>query len=261
MSGNLEEYTGRLLRVDLTTGLQSDVVPDMPTLRRYIGGTGLGMKYLYEEVPPATAWDSPDNRLLFVTGPMGGTRIGGSGSFSVVTKGPLTNGATSTQTNGFFGAFVKFSGFDGIIVQGVAKTATYLYIHDGKAELRDAAHLTGKDTWQTEELIRKEIGKSQHEISAFSIGPAGKRCVKFASIVGDRGHVAAHNGAGGVMGSKRPKAIALSRGKSPITVAETAPADPAGPRPRPRSPGPLARIGQPLGRRGLDWHAQRPDDK
>lgn len=213
-------YAGKLLRIDLGTGRLSDEVPDENTLRSYVGGTGISIKYLYEELPPNTSWDAPGNRLIFASGPVGGTRIGGSGSFSVVTKGALTNGATSTQANGFFGAFLKFSGLDGCIVEGMAPNWTYLYIHDGTAELKDGKSLLGKDTWQTEELIKKELKASEHELSVFSIGAAGENMVKFACIVGDRGHVAAHNGAGAVMGSKRLKAIAVRRGKNPVAVAD-----------------------------------------
>lgn len=119
-------YTGKLLRIDLTTQKATEVVLEEPTLRQYLGGTGIGIKYLYEEVPPNIQWDNPENRLILASGPVAGTRIGGSGCFSVITKGPLTNGATSTQANGFFGAFLKFSGFDGIIIQGAAKQLVYL---------------------------------------------------------------------------------------------------------------------------------------
>ncbi len=213
-------YMGKLLRVDLTTKKATEVVPDEPTLRQYLGGTGIGIKYLYEEVPPNIQWNEPDNRLILASGPVGGTLIGGSGSFSVITKGPLTNGATSTQANGFFGAFLKFSGFDGIIVQGTAKRLVYLHIHDGTVEFKDAIHLAGKNTWETEELIKKELGKAEREASVFSIGPAGEHLVKFSCLVGDRGHVAAHNGPGAVMGSKRLKAIVVSRGKNLVEVAD-----------------------------------------
>jgi aldehyde:ferredoxin oxidoreductase len=213
-------YAGRFLRMDLTTGRATDEVPDEMTRRRFLGGTGIGIKYLYEEVPPDTAWDSASNRLIFATGPVGGTPIGGSGSFSVVTKGPLTHGATSTQANGFWGAFLKFAGYDGIILEGAADKLSYLHIEDGTAVLKDATHLSGKDTWETEEQIKKESGRSEHEMSVFSIGPAGENLVRFACIVGDRGHVAAHNGAGAVMGSKRLKAIAVVRKKNSIPIAD-----------------------------------------
>jgi aldehyde:ferredoxin oxidoreductase len=211
---------GKILRIDLTTEEINVEMLEECIPRKYIGGTGLGIKYLYDEVSPEIQWCDPKNRIIFASGPVGGTRMGGSGSFSVVTKGVLTNGATSVQANGFFGAFLKFSGFDGIIVQGVAKKLVYLYVYEGTAELRDAIHLSGKDTWETEDLIKKELGGSKSELSVFSIGPAGENLVKFACIVGDRGHVAAHNGVGAVMGFKKLKAIAVRRGKKLIEVAD-----------------------------------------
>lgn len=221
MAGSsLNGYTGRLLRVDLSRRQISEESLSPETLRIYIGGAGLGAKFLYDEVAPGTAWHDPENRLILAAGPLNGTRVAGSGTFCVVTKGPLTNGAASSQANGYFGAFLKFSGFDAIVLQGVADRWFYLYIHDGIAELRDAAPLLGKDTWETEDLIKAELKKRERELSVFSIGPAGENLVKFAAIVGDRGHVAGHNGVGAVMGSKRLKAVAVERGKFPIPVKD-----------------------------------------
>jgi len=211
-------YAGKILRVDLARGSIVQEKLDEATLRKYVGGTALGAKILYEEVPPQIEWSDPNNILFLAPGPLGGTRVAGSGTFSVVTQGAMTNGATSTQANGFFGAYLRFSGFDGIIVQGAAKELTYLYVHDDLAELRDARHLAGKDTWETEDLIKRELGKGERDMSVFSIGPAGENLVRFAAIVGDRGHVAAHNGVGAVMGSKRLKAIAVARGKPAIAI-------------------------------------------
>jgi aldehyde:ferredoxin oxidoreductase len=212
-------HMGKMLRIDLSTENITDEIPDASTLRQYVGGTGIGIRYLYDEVPPGIQWNDPANRLIFTTGPISGTSIGGSGAFSIITKGPLTNGATSSQAMDFFGAFLKTSGLDGIIVQGAAKKLVYLHVHDGTAEIRDATHLAGKDTWQTEDLIKNELGKAGHESSVFSIGPAGENLVKFACVVGDRGHAAAHNGPGAVMGAKGLKAIAVSRGKNTVRVA------------------------------------------
>lgn len=222
MLSRVSGYAGKVLRVNLSDESISEERLDEATLRMYLGGTGLGAKYLYDEVRPKVAWSDRDNRMIFASGPLGGTRMGGTGGFSIVTKGPLTNGATSTQANGFFGAFLKFSGFDAIVLQGTARKWVYLYIHDGTAELRGASHLRGKDTWETESLIKKELGKREREMSVCSIGPAGENLVKFACIVGDKGHVAAHNGVGAVMASKRLKAIAAARGKGSITVADSA---------------------------------------
>ncbi|MBI2857737.1 MAG: hypothetical protein HYX90_01555 [Chloroflexi bacterium] len=211
---------GKMLRVNLGKEKISDEVPGEVILRQYLGGTGVGINYLYQEVPSGVQWHEPENRVVLASGPLGGTRIGGSCTISVVTKGCLTNGAASVQANGFFGAFLKSSGFDGVIVQGTANKLVYLYIHDDTAELRDATHLAGKDTWETEELIKRELAKSEAQCSVFSIGPAGENLVKFAAIVGDKGHVAAHNGVGAVMGSKKLKAIAVDRGKRTVAVAD-----------------------------------------
>jgi aldehyde:ferredoxin oxidoreductase len=214
-------YTGIILSVDLTKGQIVRESLDATALRNYVGGTGLGIKFLYDGVIPGVRWSDPENRLIVATGPLNGTSVGGSGGFSVVTKGCLTNGATSVQAMGFLGAYLKFCGFDGIVLQGAAPRLTYLYINDGHAELRDATHLAGKDTWETESLIKKELDRSEREVSVFSIGPAGENLVKFACLVGDRGHVAAHNGVGAVMGSKRLKAIAVARGKGRTNISDS----------------------------------------
>ncbi|MBI4301204.1 MAG: hypothetical protein HY664_01175 [Chloroflexi bacterium] len=221
MAANMPNtYAGKILRVDLTTEQISKEPLREADLRKFIGGSGLGIKYLYDEVPPGTQWSDPENRLILATGPLGGTQVGGSGTFSVVTKGPLTDGAASSQANGFLGAFLKFSGFDGIVVHGAANRLVYLYVHDGTAEIRNASHLAGKNTWDTEALIKEELGKRKREMSVFGIGPAGENLVRFACIVGDEGHVAAHNGVGAVMGSKKLKAIAVARGKDNVLVKD-----------------------------------------
>ena len=207
-------YAGKLLRVDLTHEEIKEEELDRETARKYIGGTGFGAKHLYEEVPAGVEWSDKRNRMIIATGPLGGTRIPGSGTISVVTKGPLTNGAGASQANGFFGAFLKFAGYDGIILQGRAKRWVYLYIRNGGAELRDASHLVGKDTYETSDLIKDELGHDERGMSVASIGPAGEALVKFACIFFDKGHVASHNGNGVVMGAKKLKAIAVARGKT-----------------------------------------------
>ncbi|MDP2728225.1 MAG: aldehyde ferredoxin oxidoreductase N-terminal domain-containing protein, partial [Dehalococcoidia bacterium] len=214
-------YAGRLLRIDLTKGQITEELLDEATARKYLGGTGIGAKYLYEEVPPGVNWSDESNRFMIVTGPLGGTPVRGSGSISVVTCGAMTNGATSTQANGFLGAFLKLSGADGLIIQGKASRLSYLFVHDGTAEIRDASRLKGLDTWQTEDAIKKELGFTEQQMSVFSIGPAGENLVRFAALVGDRGHVAAHNGVGAVLGAKNLKAIAVPRGKATVPVHDT----------------------------------------
>ncbi len=206
-------YAGKLLRVDLNSGKTSDQELDEATARKWLGGAGMGMKYLYDEVPAGVTWDDVANRLILANGPLSGTSLGGSGTVSIVAKGPLTNGATSTQANGVLGAYLKFSGFDGVILQGKSPKWVYLYIHDGKAEIRAATNLVGKDTWTAEDLIRKELGVTEKGVSIASIGPAGENLVKFAFILIDKGHAASKNGVGAVMGSKKVKAIVVARGK------------------------------------------------
>jgi aldehyde:ferredoxin oxidoreductase len=212
-------YMGKILRVDLSSEKISEETPDAETLRKYVGGTGMGAKYLYEEVPPGVEWSDAGNRIMFFSGPLNGTRVNGTGTFSIVTRGPMTNLAAATQANGYFGAFLKFAGLDGIIVQGKAEGLRYLYVHDGTAELRDAAHLRGKDTRETQDIIKKEINKQS---SVCSIGPAGENLVRFAGIISDRDHSASHNGVGAVMGSKNLKAIAVERGNRKVPVADPA---------------------------------------
>lgn len=203
-------YAGKILRVDLTNERLSEESLEELDMRKYLGGTCLGAKYLNEEIGPGVEWSDAENRLMWMTGPLNGTRVGGSGIVSILTKGPMTNLAASSQANGFFGAYLKFSGFDGIIIEGKALKWTYLYIHDGTAELRQATHLMGKNTSATENAIKEQLGVT---CSVHSIGPAGENLVRFACIVGDGGHVASKNGVGAVMGAKKLKAIALARGK------------------------------------------------
>ena len=123
-------YAGKFLRADLTSERLSDIRFDEETLRKFVGGTGIGTKILYDEVEPKSYWSEPENRIIISSGPLGGTVVPGSSSISLVTKGALTNGATSTQANGRFGAYLKFSGYDGIIIQGASKK--WLYINIGK---------------------------------------------------------------------------------------------------------------------------------
>jgi aldehyde:ferredoxin oxidoreductase len=212
-------YLKKILRVDLSAAKVDTEEPAESRLEKFVGGTGLGAKYLIEEVAPGVEWNHPDNRLIFFSGPLGATRISGTGTFSVLTKGPMTNRAGASQANGLFGAYLKLAGFDGFLIQGAAPEWVFLFIHDGQGELRDARHLKGKGTFETEEILRKELNLG-HRGSVQSIGPAGENLVRFAMISGDGGHVAAHNGMGAVMGSKKLKAVVVARGGAEIAVRD-----------------------------------------
>src|SRR3989304_5903437 len=121
-------FTGKVLRVDLSSERITEETQEEATLKKYLGGTGLGSRYLYKEVPPGVGWDDPENRLILASGPLGGTRMAGAGAYSVVTKGPLTNGGSATQAMGYFGAYLKLCGYDAVIFQGQARRWGYLSI-------------------------------------------------------------------------------------------------------------------------------------
>jgi aldehyde:ferredoxin oxidoreductase len=213
-------YVGKILRVDLSNGKTSVEELSRSFIEKWVGGAGFGARYLHEEVPAGVKWSDPENRLIWTSGPLAGSGVYGAGTFNVASKGPITNLAGCSQANGYFGAYLKFSGFDGIIFQGKAPSLVYLWIMDGKAEIRDARPLTGKDVWETEDVLRKELGVKEKDVSIYGIGPAGENGVLYSAIVGDRGHLAAHNGLGTVMGSKNLKAVVTYRGKRNFQIKD-----------------------------------------
>ena len=211
-------YVGKILRVDLTEGVFQTEGLDEATARKWVGGAGLGTKYLTEEIKPGTRWCDPENRLIFTSGPLCGTRLMGSGTINVASKGPMTGMAGISQANGFMGAYLKFSGFDGIIFQGAAPELTYVVIKEGAVKFFDAGFLAGKNMNDTEAILREKLGVKSRDVSIFGIGPAGENRIRFAGIFGDGGHAAAHNGLGAVMGSKNLKAIVVYRSENNVTI-------------------------------------------
>ncbi len=218
-------YAGQLLRVDLTRK-KCWAEPWSPEdMRDQLGGVGLGAMVLYRETATRggkgnVSWDHPDNRLILATGPLAGLPVWGTGALTVITIGAGTNGPTSTQANGFFGTNLKYCGYDAIVIQGQSKDWVYLYINDDVLELRDAKPLLGKDTWETQDALNRELGLSGHQLSVYSSGVAGEHCVRFAAIQGDYGHVASKNGVGAVMGKKRLKAVAIVKGTKGLRAAD-----------------------------------------
>ena len=218
MGETMNGFMGQLAAVNLSAGCIRKEALDEVTARKWVGGAGLGVKILLEEVPPRVEWDDPENRLVFTAGPLAGTMMFGAGTFNVAAKGPMTNLGVISQANGYFGAYLKMSGFDGLVLRGRSEEWVYLWIHDGTVELRPAKALLGLDAWETEDAVRAELGLGEHDVSVFAIGPAGENGVRYAAIVGDRGHVASKNGVGAVMGSKRVKAVAAARGSFEVPV-------------------------------------------
>jgi aldehyde:ferredoxin oxidoreductase len=215
-SETLYGYTGKLLRVNLTSGAITEEMLSRQMLRDYIGGTGLGVRLMYDEVPPDTDPLGPDARLMFLTGPVTASRLGTAGRFQVVFLSPLTGILCDSSSGGHWGARLKQSGFDGLIIEGKAEHPVYLSIQNGKAEIRSAGHLWGKDAFEAQELIKAETSDAEPCVAC--IGPAGERLVLYAAIMNDAARTAARGGTGAVMGSKNLKAIAVT-GNQPVSMA------------------------------------------
>ena len=212
-------YAGKILMVDLTAGTIKEESPSEETYRQCIGGTGLGARVLYERMKPGANPLGPENMLGFVTGPLTATSIPGSGRFTVVTKSPLTGGWADSNSGGFWGPTLKWAGYDAVFVSGASAKPVGLIIADGKAELRDASPLWGKDTVETEDLLQQQLGPAQWRISC--IGPAGEACSLMSGIVNEKGRIAARSGVGAVMGSKRLKAVVVKGDrKEGIAIAD-----------------------------------------
>ena len=200
-------WTRNILRVDLTKGTCKSEPLNMKWAQEYLGQRGLATKYFVEEVDPKVDPLAPANKLIMATGPLTGTPASTGGRYSVITKGALTGAIACSNSGGYFGAEMKFAGWDMIIFEGKSPKPVYLSIQDDKAELLDAAHLWGKTTWQTEEIIKKSHQDPQIRIS--SIGRAGENGVLYACVVNDLHRAAGRSGVGTVMGSKNLKAVAI----------------------------------------------------
>ena len=200
-------WTRKFLRINLTKGTVAVEDLNLQWANDYLGQRGLATKYFVEEVDPKTDPLSPDNKMIFTTGPLTGTMASTGGRYSVVTKGPLTGAIACSNSGGYFGAELKFAGWDMIVVEGKSPKPVYLSIEDNKVEIKDAAHLWGKTVWQTEEVIKKS--HQDPLIRVCSIGRSGENGVLYACIVNDLHRAAGRSGVGTVMGSKNLKAIAV----------------------------------------------------
>jgi len=209
-------YAGNILRVNLTNS-KIWTEPTEKYANRWIGGRAINTWILLNELSPKVKWPDSENLLTFGVGSLVGTLALGACRVSVDTKNAFNNGIGSANMGGFFGAELKFSGFDNVIINGKAKRPVYIWIYDGKVKIQDASYLWGKTTWETEKRIREELGDERIRVA--TIGPAGENLVSSACIVGDRACVAGGSGCGAVMGSKNLKAIAV-RGTKSIEIAQ-----------------------------------------
>jgi len=214
-------YMGKVLVVDLTLAKVKEEQLKERLYRDFIGGVGLGVRLLYERQPGKVDPLGEENILGFMPGLLGGTAVPGSSRLTVVSKSPLTGGWGDASVGGYIAPEIKQAGYDGILVQGISPRPVYLLLYQGKAELRDAFHLWGRDTIETQEILRKEIG--DRRLRVICIGPAGEAQSLISAIMseGREGRAAARSGLGAVMGSKRLKAIAV-RGQNVIPVADSA---------------------------------------
>ncbi len=209
-------WRGKILRVDLTTGGLKEENLDMKVAKDYIGGRGLGIYYMNKEVDPRCDPLSPDNMLVMATGPLTGTATPTGSRYMVMTKGPLTDTITCSNSGGQFPKELKRAGIDAILFSGRAAKPVYLWINRGRAELRSAEHLWGKQVPETTDVL---VSETDPRAKVACIGPAGEKLVLFASIMNDKDRAAGRSGVGAVMGSKNLKAVVV-RGEDPVPVAD-----------------------------------------
>ncbi|MBN1322096.1 MAG: aldehyde ferredoxin oxidoreductase family protein [Thermoleophilia bacterium] len=208
----------KILWVDLSSKEMREERLDEKMAREYLGGYGLGARILFDKQRPGVDPLGPEATLGFVTGIMTGTDGVGGSRYTVVGKSPLTGGWGDANSGGEFGPYLKFAGYDAVFFTGISETPVYLHVDNGKAELRDAASIWGKDTFETEDILRQEHGK---DLQVACIGPAGEKVALIASVMNNKGRAAGRSGLGAVMGSKRLKAVAV-QGSLEVPLAEPA---------------------------------------
>jgi aldehyde:ferredoxin oxidoreductase len=202
-------YADRVARIDLTTGEVKYEGINEEDARKYIGGRGLGVKYVFDNGPRVDPL-SPDNIICFLVGPLTGTDVTMSGRMAVVTKSPLTGTVTDSHHGGWSGARLKWAGFDGLIFKGKAKRPVYAYIEAGKVELKDASDLWGKGAHETIKILQGRHGK---DVSVVTIGQAGEKLVRFANWMNENDRASGRGGTGTVGGSKNLKALVIKAAK------------------------------------------------
>jgi aldehyde:ferredoxin oxidoreductase len=208
-------YANRIAHVDLTTGKVAYEAPPEEWARKYIGGRGLGVKYVFENGPSVEPL-SPDNVLCFMNGPLTGSEANMSGRMAVVTKSPLTNTVTDSHHGGWSAARLRWAGFDGLIFKGKSEKPVYAYVHGNQVEILDATPIWGKGVYETVKFFREEYGEK--DLSVIAIGQAGENLVKYAAWVNENNRASGRGGTGCVGGSKMLKAIVI-KGEKKMTKA------------------------------------------
>jgi aldehyde:ferredoxin oxidoreductase len=212
----LSGYMGKILFVDLSTGVIKEETPDDSLYRNYLGGYGLGVRILYSRQKAKVDPLGPENTLGLISGPLTGTAVPTAARFAAVGKSPITGGWGDANSGGEFGPYLKFAGFDAVFFTGISAKPVYLLLDNGKAEIKDAGNLWGKDAYETEDALMAEYGKDSR---VACIGPGGEKLALISCIMTDRGSAAGRSGLGAVMGSKKLKAV-VARGNQEVTVAD-----------------------------------------
>ena len=210
-------YNGKILHVDLTKGELTVEEPEEAFYRKYLGGSAMGMHYILREMPQGADPLGPENVLTLMTGVTTGAAISGQSRINANAKSPISGGIGDSQGGGFFPAELKFAGFDGIVIKGKSPKPVYLAILDGKAELRDAAHLLGKKTGEVDDILHAEVDP---KAEIFQHGPAAEKGVLFSSLLSMANRHNGRTGMGLVMASKNLKAV-VARGRSKVAVADS----------------------------------------
>ncbi|MEE8353259.1 MAG: aldehyde ferredoxin oxidoreductase family protein, partial [Dehalococcoidales bacterium] len=209
-------YMGKVLLVDLSSGKLTDDTLDDKLRRDFIGGYGIGARLLFSRQAGGVDPLGAENTLGFLTGPLTGTPALSGSRYVVVGKSPLTGGWADANSGGYFGPHLKLAGYDGVFFTGVSERPVYLHIDSGKAQLKDAGHLWGKDSFETEDILRAELGK---DIEVACIGQAGEKLSLISGVMNNKGRAAGRSGVGAIMGSKKLKAIVVS-GKMTVPLAD-----------------------------------------
>jgi len=216
VGGYMGNGSAKILFVDLSSGEMKEELFGEDILRKFIGGYGLAAKIMYDRMKPGVDPLGPDNMLGFLTGPLTGTPAVIGSRYVVVCKSPLTNTWGDANSGGDFGPYLKFAGYDGVFFTGISEKPVYLVLDNGKAELKDADWLWGKDSNETDDLLNEKYGKDSRSAC---IGPSGEKLSLISCVINDKGRAAGRSGVGAVMGSKKLKAI-VAKGKMEVPLAD-----------------------------------------
>jgi len=221
MEEKMGGFAGSILYVDLGSGKIEKKPLDMDFAREYMGGLGFGTKIYLDLIKDKPDFDalSPDNPVVLMTGPLTGMKMNAVARWTVGAKSPLSGFWGDANVGGYFGAELKFAGYDGIVLTGASEKPCYLFIEDDKVEIRDAEKYWGMDVYESTDSISADLKGDAKAGQVLTIGPAGENKIVFASIINNKGHVAGRSGMGAVWGSKNLKAMYV-KGSGKLAIAD-----------------------------------------